>query len=260
MDWHDPTGLLRSDEGGYTVLEAVTGAGLTRAATHSRPNAFVCVDGRTYWVKADVQQGLVAELIAGRLADAVGAGPIARIIRVTKGAVPADRSTDHLLGVVVGSTDQHGMVNARDLAPLMSSGQFQAGLIDPAWRARVVVFHTWLGMGDAQVLVSLTDGKVLSIDHGDCFGDLQEPAQTPGPPVVVDIPGVPAEVGREARYVIPAVERIEGVSDAVLLDAIARVPAGDEWRGPTDRRLAIGRWLAQRRQNIRGVMAAWMTT
>ena len=58
MDWNDPAGLLHHDQDGYRVLEAITTAGLSAAATHSRPNAFVCVDGKTYWVKGNVRNRL----------------------------------------------------------------------------------------------------------------------------------------------------------------------------------------------------------
>ena len=79
----DAAALNKLDGRGYTVLEAITDANLGQPQTYSRPNAFICVDGKTYWVKAKAQQGLVAELITGRLAARVGAGPIAKIIRVT---------------------------------------------------------------------------------------------------------------------------------------------------------------------------------
>ncbi len=257
MNWQDSTGLLKLDKMGYTVLEALTTAALAPSATYSKPNAFVCIDGRTYWVKGTVQQGLVSELIAGRLASRIGAGPAARIIRVTPEAAPKDGSANHLLGVVVGSEDKAGMVNARDLSPLASSGQFQPGLVEPESRARVIVFQSWLGVGDSQVLVGVADGKVLSIDHGDCFGALTSPANLPVS-VVTDIPGVSPDVGREAVHVLAAVARVEAVTDTDLLGAIAQVPGGDAWQSPSDRRLLIGRWLAERRDMLRGVMQSWM--
>jgi hypothetical protein len=71
--------LSALDARGYTVLDALAHGGLGRT-THAAPNTFVCSDGKTYWVKGRAQQGLVAELIAGRLADKVGAGPSARVI------------------------------------------------------------------------------------------------------------------------------------------------------------------------------------
>ena len=257
MDWNDPKGLIHLDQTGYKVFDAVTTASLHVNPTFSRPNAFVCIDGKTYWVKGKAQQGLVAELIAGRLASLVGAGPRAEVIRVMPEILPPDGSLNHLAGVVVGSLDQVGSVNSRELSPLLAGGEFRANAVDPQSRARTTVFHTWLGMSDAQVLISLTDGKVMSIDHGDCFGILEDPA---GKPVVirVDIPGVDQNVGREERYVLPAVDRIEAVTESDMLEAVARIPAGGQWRSSAERRLAIGRWLIQRQQQVRGVMSAWM--
>jgi hypothetical protein len=215
------------------------------------------VDGKTYWLKRNVQQGLVAELIAGRLAASVGAGPLSRIIRLTEDSMCPDGSEKCLLGIVVGSEDQPGTVNARDLAPLHASGQVPVGLIDPGTRARVVVFQTWLGLGDSQVLVGMANGRVLSIDHGDCFGNLADPGAAPTP-VITDIPGVGTDVGQQSVHVLAALDRIESVTDDDILKAIAQIPSGDTWQSPADRRLAIGRWLAERRTAMRGVMASWM--
>lgn len=261
MDWHDSTLLEKYDRGGYTVLEALTTASLEErarsSASHSRPGAYVCVDGKTYWLKGSVQQGLVAELITGRLAARMDSGPLSRIIRLTEDAMDPDEPEKHLLGIVVGSEDRPGTVNARDLGPLQTSGQVRAGLIDPGTRARVVAFQTWLGLGDSQVLVGMTDGRVLSIDHGECFGNLSDPAAEPTP-VVTDIPGVGPEVGQESVHVLPALDRIESVTDDDILKAVSQIPSGDAWKSPTDRRLAIGRWLSERRAAMRGVMESWM--
>jgi hypothetical protein len=261
MDWRDSTLLEKSDRAGYTVLEALTTASLENRprsfSSHSRPGAYACVDGKTYWLKGNAQQGLVAELITGRLAAVVGAGPAGRIIRLTEAAMNPDGSEKHLLGIVVGSEDIPGTVNARELEPMQQSGQVPAGLIDPGSRARVVVFQTWLGLGDSQVLVGMTDGRVYSIDHGECFGSLADPPAAPTPVVTV-IPGVGPEVGQEAAYVLPALDRIESVTDDDLLKAVSQIPSGDAWQSPTDRRLAIGRWLAERRAAMRGVMESWM--
>jgi len=257
VDWDDAYVLAPLDAKGYTVLEAVTMAPLPASASHSKPNAVVCVDGGTYWAKGSVQQGLVAELIAGRLAAEVGVGPIARIIRTTKALLPADGSANHILGVVVGSRDMPGVANARDLQTLLGGQPLPAGSIDASSRAKVTAFHTWLGMGDAQVLVNLTDGKVWSIDHGECFGAVSTP--TPIPTIVaVDIPGTDPDLGREKQHVLPAIDAIEAVTDAAILNAISQIPSADEWRSPVARRLSIGRWLAERRQTVRGVMEAWM--
>ncbi len=206
MDWRDSALLERQDRAGYTVLEALTPAALPSSPSSSRPGAYICVDGKTYWP---------------------------------------------------GSEDQPGTVNARELQPFVQSGQFQASLIDAQSRAQIVAFQTWIGVGDSQVLVSLTDGRIYSIDHGECFGNLPDPAGTLTV-VVTDIPGVNPDVGRESVYVLPALDRIEAVTHETLLSAVAQVPSGDAWKSPTDRRLAIGRWLAERQAAMRGVMQSWM--
>ena len=261
LDWGDSSLLEKRDRSGYTVLDALTTANLAgrprSSGTWARPGAYICVDGNTYWLKAAAQQGLVAELIVGRLAAIVGAGPVARIIRLTEAAMNPDGSERHLLGVVMGSEDRPGMVNAKDLAPLPAADRDPARLIDPGTRALAVAFQTWLDLGDAQVLVGMTDGRVLSIDHGDCFGNLTHPATTPVPRVV-DIPSVKPEVGRDVSHVLPALVKIEAVTDDEILRAVTQIPSGDAWRSPVDRRLAIGRWVAERRDALRGVMESWM--
>ncbi len=130
----DPASVAALDGSGYVVLEALTPGTLRSASTHARPHTFVCIDGKTYWVKGNAQQGLVAELIAGRLAAMVGAGPPARIVRVTPAVLPATGEAAHLEGIVVGSEDQPGTVNARDLEPFVRNGTFQPGAVDPAAR------------------------------------------------------------------------------------------------------------------------------
>jgi len=120
----------------------------------------------------------------------------------------------------------------------------------------VVAFQTWTGAGDSQVLVSLTNGAVLSLDHGDCFGatgTLSDPVV-----IVTPIPGVPGDLGRDPRYVEPVVKRIEAITDTNLLEAVARVPASEPWRSPVERRGEIASWLAHRRGRLREVMEAWL--
>ena len=55
LDWQDSTLLEKHDRAGYTVLEALTTATLedrprSSPGSHARPGAYVCVDGRTYWL------------------------------------------------------------------------------------------------------------------------------------------------------------------------------------------------------------------
>jgi len=251
----DNNRLSSLDARGYAVLEALASAGLTRAASHARPNAFICVDGKTYWAKGQAQQGLVAELVAGRLASKLNAGPLARVIRLTEGVASGD---PHLEGVVVGIEDLPNTINSKDLQPFLAGGQFDPGIVNPSSRARVIAFQTWLGVVDAQVLVSMTDGSIWTIDHGDAFAATA--TQTDPSIVIAPIPGVPDTVGKEVTYVEEAVRRIELISDNDLLIAVAGIPAGDPWRSPVDRRVEIAQWLAHRRGRIREVMGRWLQT
>lgn len=221
--------LSALDSRGYTVLEALTPGPRSSPSTYSKPSTFICVDGKTYWVKASVQQGLVAELISGGLAAQVRAGPAARIIRVTP-QVAQMAGAPELAGIVVGTEDVPDAVNARDLEPFIQDGRFDPGLLDSGSRMLVVAFQTWLGVQDSQVLIKLTTGAVLTIDHGDTFGNTG--ALTEPQVVCTHIPGVDDTVGREHQQVRRAVARIEAISDRSLLEAVARVPAGEAWRSP----------------------------
>lgn len=245
--------LTGIDAKGYEVLEALSFEG-RKSSTHSAAHTFICIDGKTYWVKGTAQQGLVSELIGGRLAAKIGAGPVARIIRVTPEAAPVDGSANHLLGVVVGLEDEHNAVNARDLG-LLATGAFEPKLIDPAARALVVAFQTWIGVGDVQVLVNLRTGRIRSIDHGECFMATAQPAD----PVlsVLHIDGVPDNLGNDAPSLKVAADRIEAVTDQQLLEAVARIPLGDPWKSPASRRLEIASWLADRRGKVGEVIAKW---
>ena len=240
------------------MREALSWEGRTSPGTHSQAHTFICVDGKTYWVKGRAQQGLVAELIGGRLASKVGAGPVARIIRVTPEATPAGGSADHLIGVVVGSEDEQNVMNSRDLDKLTPEdfeAKFDAKLVDPKARALVVAFQTWIGVGDVQVLINLKTGKVRSIDHGECF--------TATNPVVdptlnlLSIKGLDPKLGSDAASVAAAADQIEAVTDQQILDAVAGIPLGESWRSPASRRLEIATWLAARRPLVREVMKAW---
>jgi hypothetical protein len=250
----DRSELDALDSDGYVVLDAITHVKAPPGATLATPHAFAALSGKIVWVKAAAQQGLVAELVAGRLADRVGAGPLARIIRVPVEALPPDGSANHLEGVVVGTDDLAGGVNDRELAAI-GGGPLDPAKIDPTSRARVVAFQTWLGVGDNQVLIDVARGLIYSIDHGQCLenvGTLSDPVL-----VVHPIPGLPNEHGRDAACIDAAVAEIESVSDAELLEAVARVPSGGAWQSDADRRFAMAAWLSHRRDRIRGVMSAW---
>jgi hypothetical protein len=250
--------LTSLDARGYEVREALSREGRASPTTHSKAHTFICVDGKTYWVKGTAQQGLVAELICGRLAARVGAGPLARVIRVTPEALPAGGAADHLLGVVVGSEDEQNVMNGRDLDQLTPEdfqAKFDANLVDPKARALVVAFQSWVGVGDVQILVNLKTGKIRSIDHGECF-NVTDPAATPTL-IVLPIKGVPQDLGSDSESVDAAATQIEAVTDQQILDAVSGIPLGEPWKSPAARRLAIATWLAARRPLVREVMKAW---
>jgi hypothetical protein len=165
-------GQLRGlDADGYIVVEALTYVGPPPAGSHASPHAFVALDGRTHWIKRQAQQGLAAELVAGRLGEMVGAAPNARILRLTPAAVPPGAIADHLLGIGVGIEDKPGMENLRHVTALRPDGTLDPATLDASTRAIVVVFQTWLGVGDTQILVDLRTGRLLSIDHGEWCPD-----------------------------------------------------------------------------------------
>ena len=181
---------------------------------------------------------------------------MARIIRVPREALPAGGTAAHLEGVGVGMLDQPDTENARDLGPLLAANQFDPGTVNGPSRALVVVFQTWLGVNDGQVLINLRDGKVSSIDHGDCFGqtsNLADPVL-----IITSIPGVDAAVGKDKAAVEIAVNRVEEVTDKDLLEAVSRVPGGEPWKGSVARRVEIAHWLAHRRGRLREVMDTWL--
>ena len=247
--------LTDLDQRGFLVLEALRHAGGRSANTHSRPNQFLAIDGKTYWVKGNVRQGLVSEPIAGRLARRSKAGPGAAIIHVSDEVAGGDIPSDQR-GLVVGSLDVPGAVNARDLEALAPDLQLRDGGIDGPSRARAIVFQTWIGVSDAQVLVRLNDGHVLSIDHGDAFGDVGSRA-TPTV-IITPIPGASEDVGHRAGDVMVAVTEIEAIDDAALIADVSQVPAGVAWASPAPRRLAIAEYLAYRRDELKEVMRQWL--
>jgi len=245
--------LTRMDAKGYTELVALNDDG-RQAATQSRAHTFVCDDGKVYWLKGRAQRGLVADLIGGRLAARVKAGPVSRIVRVPSEAVPPDGSQDHLLGLVVGSEDEKAAVNSREL-DRVAPATFDPRLIDPASRALVVAFQTWIGVGDTQVLVNLKTGYIRSIDHGECF---MNPARTANLMLNrLSIKGVPDGLGSDPASRDAAAGTIEAVSDQDILEAVSGVPDGASWDSACDRRLAIATWLVGRRGKIREVLETW---
>jgi hypothetical protein len=250
----DADQLKALDAAGYNVVEAVAHVKGPPQGSHANPHAFACLDGKTYWVKAQAQQGLCVELVAGRLAAKVGAGPMAKIIHVPNEALPSDGSANHLAGLLVGVQDEEGLVNIKDLG-LMGVSNLQAESVRPRDRANVVVFQSWMSVSDQQMLLDLRSGRLVSIDHGECFSDTNAVDPTL---IVTDIPGVPAAHGKTKEHVAPALEQVESVSDADLLSVVAQMPSGSPWNADASRRLAIAKCLAGRRDRLRGAIEGWL--
>jgi hypothetical protein len=250
----DEKDLAKLDAAGYSVLEAITHDGEPKTNSAYKPQCFVCIDGRKYWVKHSAQQGLVAELVSGRLAARTSAGPDAKIIRVPQEAIQGTQVPADFVGIHVGTLDMPDTINAKDFSAL-GVKDLPEGAISTDDRARVVVFQTWLGAGDAQVLVDLLRNRLYSIDHGEVFGDTSSTAEPT--PVITDIPGVKRDHGCDHACVRGAVGRIESISDVELLECVARMPTGPTWRSDPGRRLAIAQWLSHRRAALRGAIAQW---
>jgi hypothetical protein len=251
----DEDALAALDAKGYLVLDLLTPGG-RRSGTYSASHTFIAVSGRTYWVKVSAQQGLVAELVAGRLGARLGAGPPTHIVRVPAEAIPASGEGGHLVGVGVGSEDMPDTINTKDMPPILGTGRFRPESIDGRSRTLVTAFRSWIGVGDPQVLVNLKDGTVLTIDHGDCFADV---ATLTDPVVsVTPIPSVDDSVGKDEFCLGAALRRFEELSDQAILEAVSAMPFGGTWQSPPDRRLQIARWLAHRRDRLRAVMELWL--
>lgn len=224
------------------------------AASHASPHAFVCSDGRTYWIKRSAQDGLIAELVAGRLGALVDAAPTAAPVVVHPQALPVDGSANHLVGVGVGIADEPAMENFRHITDKAPDGNLDPRRLDVGSVARVIAFQSWIGAGDTQILVDLRTGRLLSIDHG----ALAAASSLNSAPVIVIAPGIPGDVGRSSALMRPVLERIENVTDEDLLRAVAGAPDDAQWQAGADRRLAIAESLALRRDALREVITQWM--
>ena len=150
----DAAELHSLDAQGLTILNAIApaGGGLNPTSTLTKSVPFVCSDGKAYWVKKDAQHGLGAELIAGRLAALLSAGPTCQIINLPQQAIPEGVQASHLVGTVFGSEGIPNAQNSKDLARFLNSGPITLDRIDARSRALTIAFQSWVGVGDQQVL------------------------------------------------------------------------------------------------------------
>ena len=110
--------------------------------------------------------------------------------------------------------------------------------------------------GDPQALLRMTDGRVLSIDHGDCLRQL-----TPGKPTGLIVPSLYGVAGTtfDAEHVVRAVRTIESLGEEALIRVAAGIPSDDDgWRMPIERKIRVIDWLIERQPGIREVMVPWM--
>lgn len=244
------------DAEGVQIVDGIASAGPARFASYTTPHRFVATDGATYWVKHRAQEGLGAECIAARLAEQVGIGPRAAIIRIGALAVPVDGSLDRFLGTVLGLRHVPDVLNADEMTALIGvgAGAFDQKKVDAQTWADVTAFQTWINAEDSQVFVRVTDGHILSADHGACFGKL-----LPGPPRRVVTPRIPGitEWRCDAAVLERSIARIEGLTEVQLLQAAAGIPEDGEWRALFARRLAVVEWLIKRQMTLREVMLSW---
>lgn len=254
--------LAELDQAGVEIIDAIAYDRSPPRDTSSlaRPHAFICEDGKTYWLKRRAQNGLGAELIACRLGHKLGASPNAIPVRLFDGLSPDGVDVSHLVGIAVGIEDVKDAENVKHITNLLKDVGLDPSTIDAASRARVVAFQSLIGVGDTQVIIQFSTGKILSIDHGDVFRDqtlssFSEPSVT-----LREIPGVPSDVGRDRSLLMAEVARIESLTDTDLLKVVSRVPDEEGWNANRERRFRIFEWLLHRKRRLREAIDQWLRT
>jgi hypothetical protein len=246
--------LRRLDAAGIDALTARAPAPMDSAPTYSVPRAFLCSDGGVWWLKSKAQQGLAVEVVAGRLAKLVGAGPGASPVYVGSDAIAGQLGLLRFEGHVAGIEHRPGVESSKRLARLMGGGGI-AMPVNGFSRALVVTFQTWLHVADPQVLINILTGEVETYDHGDTFGQLLK-----GPPsavVIARIPGVADHFGLGRAELDAAVRRVEALTELEILWAVSGLPDRPGWRASFARRLAIAEWLIRRQGRLREVLMGW---
>ncbi len=248
-EWPTEDSLAAHDAEGYAVINALAHEKAAPIpSSHASPHCFACDDGAFYWVKRSAQQGLGCELISGRLAALVGAGPGAVIVDVPATSLPNDGSANHLLGLGVGFSDQPGTINTKECQQL-TGNPIDAATVDSARHALVAVFYSWIGVGDAQALIDLSTGRLYGIDYGDSLPD----PHAITPPVQSAIAGMPGGSHSQADL-DSAIATVEAVTNADLLQAVARMPTAPDWQADSQTRCQVARWLANRRDSLRSAL------
>ena len=257
-----PEDLEALDQSCIEIINAITlGDPEDRRQTRTRPFTVIAEGGGKYWVKSTAKCGLVSELVCGRLADLLGCGSPAVVMGVDQSIVPPDRTGEFANpdALYVGILHLPDSINLREVSETMlRSKGLPPESIDGRSRAAVVAFQSWIGLGDNQVMVGLSNGRVYSIDHEDTFNNLKTSA--PLDLIVTGAAVIPDVVGKEPESVENTIIQIENLQDNDLLGAVSKVPSGTEWNADPDRRLQIADWLSARKKHLRGVMESWAQT
>jgi hypothetical protein len=238
------------DQFGTPEVDAVAHLDLPRqGGRYGRPVSYLCSDNQVYWTKTRSQTGLAGEFIANRLAYRLSVGPVSTIVRIAA-FVAVSGGTSRAVGTLAMSD----VVSSKELAATGDLATFDPRITDPESRARTAVFQSWVDMTDQQVLISTTDGRVYSIDHGDSFRNLLL-----GPPrmVVAPIPGVRIDWSATREAAVEMAREIEGLLPVEILQAAAATPDEPGWQGMFARRLGIARWLIKRQLPLREEVERW---
>lgn len=228
----------------------------------TRPAAFRCSDGQTWWVKTTdaVPGALTYELIAGRLGELTGFAPPSTVVIVPGDALPAwtppelwNTRMEQFVGAGVGVRDVPDTVNFDGPQNPDVLQLFRSMRVDHGSWLEASVFQSWLGMGDHQVLVHKQTGHVCSIDHERLLHQGTDEAPVP----VVKTLCYGTTPRKDLTVVRAALSRIEAVTDGDLLAAVAARPGSFPTLLERPERLEIARRLAARRDRLRPVMEAW---
>lgn len=241
--------IRRRDAVQQEPIAAIAYAGPTGYRTYAPPHRFVGTDARTYLVKPRAQEGLGAELIAGRIGAFLGIAAETIVMEIGAASLPRNGSLDHFSGPQLAM---------RELEPVFNNEELVAYGMSPlrdqvdwdSW-SLVLCFQSWLYVRDAQAVLRWTDGKVFSVDHGNCFFELAK-----GPTTGVVAPSLHSVSGTrfDASRLHAAVREIELIPEQILLELVSNVPDGDNWRMPIERRLRIAEWLLRRQPSVRDVL------
>jgi hypothetical protein len=241
---------LRIAEASVTEpIRAVTYLGPSGFRTFSAPHRFIGADGRIYLVKQRAQQGLGAEAFANALAEQLQVGPEAAVVEIGPGVLPTDGRLSYMVGQRVATVELDDVLNHQQLLKLGYTPD-PAKVDWPSW-VRTIAFHTWIYAGDPQAVLRVTDGRIFSIDHGDCFRELLR-----GGPTGLIVPALygVAGVSFDQSYLSGAIDTVEDVSESDLVRMAARIPDGPGWRMPIERKIRLIEWLLDRQPGVREVI------